>query len=109
MVKQILTAAGFVEGKTFKATRFIKPPKSTYAVYLDSFIGRGADGANLLKEHSYTIELYSATPDPEAEKSIENTLDSFGLEYEKGDRYWIQEEQLYQVTYDFDYIEKIRR
>lgn len=109
MVKQILTSAGFVEGKTFKETRFIKPPKSTYAIYLDSYTGRGADGANLLKEHNYTIELYSDTPDPEAEKRIEDTLDSFGLEYEKGDRYWIQEEQIYQVIYDFSYIEKVRR
>lgn len=109
MVKQILTLAGFIEGKTFKETRFIKPPKSTYAIYLDSYTGRGADGANLLKEHTYTIELYSDTPDPEAEKRIEDTLDSFGLEYEKGDRYWIQEEQLYQVLYEFSYIEKIRR
>ena len=109
MVKRILTDAGFVEGKTFKETRFLNPPRSTYAVYLDSYTGRGADGANLLKEHSYTIELYSATPDPKAEKRIEDTLDSFGLEYEKGDRYWIQGEQLYQVTYDFDFIEKLRR
>lgn len=109
MVKKILTGAGFVEDKTFKETRFLNPPRSTYAVYLDSFTGRGADGANLLKEHSYTIELYSATPDPGAEERIENTLDSFGLEYEKEDRYWIQEEKLYQVTYDFDFIEKLRR
>lgn len=106
MVKEILTSAGFVEGKTFKETRFLNPPKSTYAVYLDSYTGRGADGANLLKEHSYTIELYSATPDPDAEKRIEDSLDSYGLEYEKGSRMWLQAEQLYQVTYDFDFIEK---
>ena len=37
MVKQILTGAGFVENKTFKETRFLNPPKSTYAVYMDSY------------------------------------------------------------------------
>ena len=59
MVKEILTGAGFVEGKTFKETRFLTPPKSTYAVYIDSYTRRGGDGVNLIKEHTYTIELYS--------------------------------------------------
>lgn len=106
MVKKVLTAAGFVEGKTFKETRFLKPPATTYAVYFDSFTRRGADGLNLIKDHDYTIELYSGKPDPKAEANIEASLDAFGLEYEKEDRYWIQEEQLYQVVYSFNYIEK---
>ena len=106
MVKQVLTGAGFEEGKTFKETRFLKPPKTTYAVYMDSFTRRGADGLNLIKDHDYTIELYSYTPDPEAEARIEAILDELGLEYDKDDRYWIQEEQLYQVVYTFRFIEK---
>lgn len=106
MVKRILSGAGFVEGKTFKETRFLKPPKTTYAVYMDSFTRRGADGLNLLKEHTYTIEIYSYTSDPDAEAKIEAMFDSLGLEYEKQPRYWIQEEQLYQVVYTFNYIEK---
>lgn len=106
MVKKILTGAGFVENETFKETRFLKPPKTTYAVYMDSFRGYGADNLNLLKAHSYTIEIYSETPDPEAEAKIEAMFDSLGLEYEKQPRYWIQEEQLYQVIYSFDFIEK---
>lgn len=106
MVKQVLTAAGFVEGRTFKETRFLKPPKTTYAVFMDSYERRGADSLNLLKEHDYTIELYSYTPDPEAEKRIEDSLDSLALEFVKDNRYWIQEEQLYQVIYNFSYIEK---
>lgn len=106
MVKRVLTGAGFVEGKTFKETRFLKPPKTTYAVYMDSFTRRGADGLNLIKDHDYTIELYSYTPDPEAEARIEEILDELGLEYDKDDRYWIQEEQLYQVVYTFGFIQK---
>ena len=106
MVKQVLTLAGFEEGVTFKETRFLKPPRSSYAVYMDSFTRRRADDLALIKEHSYTIELYSYTPDPEAELNIENSLDTLKLEYEKAERYWIQEEQLYQVIYNFDYIEK---
>ena len=106
MVKNVLTGAGFVEGETFKETRFLKPPKTTYAVYMDSFTGRGADGLNLVKDHNYTIELYSYKSDPEAESKIEASLDALGLEYGKDSRYWLQEEQLYQVVYTFNYIEK---
>ena len=106
MVKKILTEAGFVEGKTFKETRFLRPPATTYAVYMDSFRRRGADGLNLIKDHNYTIELYEYTPDSVAEQKIEKAFDKFGIEFEKADRYWIQEEQLYQIVYDFNYIEK---
>ena len=106
MVKRVLTGAGFVEGKTFKETRFLKPPKTTYAVYMDSFTRRGADGLNLMREHNGTIELYSYTPDPTAEAKIEKSLDDLGLEYEKESRYWIESEQLYQVIYTFDFVEK---
>lgn len=106
MVKEVLTGAGFVEGETFRETRFLKPPRTTYAVFMDSFTRRGADGLNLIKDHNYTIELYSYAPDPEAEARIEKSFDDLGLEYEKDDRFWIQEEQLYQVVYTFDFVEK---
>lgn len=106
MVKRVLTNAGFVENKTFKETRFLKAPITTYAVFLDSFTRRGADGSNLIKEHDYTIELYSYKPDPDAEARIEASLDALGLEYDKDERYWIQEEQLYQTIYTFNFIEK---
>lgn len=106
MVKRILIEAGFVEGKTFTETQFISSPKTTYAVFHDSFTRRGADGLNLIKEHDYTIELYSEWPDPEAEARIEAIFDSFGVEYDKDERYWIQAEQLYQVVYRFKNIEK---
>lgn len=106
MVKKVLTGAGFVEGETFRETRFLKPPKTTYAVFMDSFTRRGADGLNLIKDHSYTIELYSYKPDPDAEARIEKILDDLGIEYDKDDRYWIQEEQLYQVVYTFNFVEK---
>ena len=106
MVKKVLTGAGFVENETFKETRFLKPPETTYAIYLDSFERRGADGLNLIKDHDYTIELYSDKPDPEAESRIEASFDTLGLAYEKDDRIWIQAEQIYQTLYTFNHIEK---
>jgi hypothetical protein len=106
MVKEILTEAGFVENKTFKETRFIKPPKTTYAIYLLDISRYGADDGNLITEHSDTIEIYSYKPDPEAERRIEAALDKRAIPFDKQSRYWLQEEQLYQTIYTYDYIEK---
>ena len=107
MVKRVLTGAGFVEGKTYNETRFRTPPKTTYAVYMDSFTGRGADNRNLLKEHNYTIELYSYDKaDRDAEARIEAMFDELGLEYDKSERYWLESEQLCEVVYTFNFIEK---
>lgn len=106
MVDKILTGAGFVLNKTYKETRFLQPPSKTYAIYNDLYNRRGADDLNLLTEHTITIELYEYSPDPEAEKRIEDQFDALGVEYSRQDRYWIQEEQLYQVIYEFDYIKK---
>lgn len=107
MIKTILTESGFIENKTFKETRFLKPPKSTYAVYEDAYSSGGADSANLIKAHSYTIEQYSTVPDPESEARLEATFDKYAIPYEKQPRYWIDSEQLWQVVYTFDHIEKI--
>ena len=107
MVKQVLTRAGFIEDETFRETKFVSPPKNeTYAIYFDSFTRRGADGLNLIKEHSYTIELYAYYPDPEAEDKIEGVFDDLGLEYDKSDRTWIESEHLYLTVYNFEHIEK---
>ena len=106
MVKKVLTDAGFIENKTFKECRFLKPPTTTYAIYLDSYEARGADNLNMIKDHEYIIELYSSTPDPGAEHRIEASLDKFALAYEKEDRYWLESEGLYQVVYSFEYLEK---
>ena len=106
MVREILTGAGFVEGKTFKETRFISPPKSTYAIFIDSYTSRGADGKNLIKEHNYSIEMYCSKPDPTSEGKIEEMFDTFGIEYDKSERYWLETEQLYQIVYSFNFIEK---
>lgn len=102
MVNEILTATGL----PYKESRFLTPPKTTYAIYNDSVDRRGGDNINLLSQHDVSIELYEYAPDPDAEKAIEDQLDLRGIEYSKESRYWIQAEQLYQVVYDFNYIQK---
>lgn len=106
MVNKILTGAGFVLNETYKEARFLKAPKSTYAIYNDAINRRGADNINLLSQHDVSIEVYEYSPDPIKEKAIEDQFDALGIEYDKEARYWIQEEQIYQVVYDFSYYEK---
>ena len=102
MVNKILKEAGL----PYKESRFLKPPSTTYAVYMDAVERRGGDNINLITQHDITIELYEYSPDPEAEKAIEDILDALGIEYSKDPRYWIQDAQLYQVVYEFSYQEK---
>lgn len=106
MVNEILTAAGFVDGKTYKESRFIRPPRQTFIVFNDSFESRGTDDFNKIREHDISLEMYQYAPDSNAERRIENELDIRGIEYQKQSRYWIESEQLYQVIYEFSYIEK---
>lgn len=105
MVKDLLTAAGIQE----RGSRFTKPPAGTYAVWFDHVTAGGADGqAPSIFRHDITLELYSPKQDQQSEASIEQQLGLRGLEWEKGERYWIQTEQLYQTVYDFSYTEKRR-
>lgn len=104
MVTTILTASGI----DFRQTRFPKPPKGTYAVYMDDVTAGGADGYNCIFTHDITVELYEAAPDPDAEKALEAELDAAGLEWTKQSRYWLQTEQRYQVIYEFTYRTKRR-
>lgn len=103
-VNDILSASGI----PYRKTRFLKPPAGTYAVYTDHITTDGPDGIPALLYHSITIELYTASPDPEAEQAVENALVSHGMQFQKQDAYWLQKEQRYQIAYDFEYIEKRR-
>jgi hypothetical protein len=102
MVNTILKDTGL----PYKESRFLKPPSTTYAIYHDAVERRGGDNVNLLSQHDITIELYEYTKDSEAEALIEAQFDANGIEYTKQPRYWLQEEQMYQVVYDFTYYQK---
>ena len=105
MVNDILTAAG-IKGRR---GRFTGTPPSTYAVWMDDITTEGADVApGLLVRHDITIELYENKPDDAKEAALEAELTARGLHYTKQDRYWLQDEQMYQVIYEFTYYEKRR-
>ena len=105
MVTEILKRAGV----KFRQSRYTaKPLPNTYAVYFDDREAGGADGINNLITHNITIEVYESTPDDATEAAIEEAMDAYGLEWSAQARYFIQEEQRYQVIYEFTYIEKRR-
>lgn len=106
MIHEILTEAGFVLNETYKEAFFIKPPKTTYAVYTEAIERRGGDLMNSGKYHDVTIEVYEYAPDPDKEQAIEQAFDERGIKYTKQARYRIVEENLYQIIYEFDYFEK---
>ncbi len=106
MVEDILEQAGFVENQTYRRCRFIKPPQITYAVYFDEFEARGSDDKNLLEEHDCTIEMYSYALDEQSQMKIENALNASGIAYRKASHQFLEDEQLYMVVYEFDYITK---
>ena len=105
MVDKILKQAGV---KYRKSRYTAQPLPDTYAVYFDDREASGADGINCLITHNITIELYESKPDDATEAAIEAALDAAGLEWSSQARYWIQEEQRYQVIYEFSDIEKRR-
>lgn len=102
MVDEILTAVGI----PYKETAFAKPPTGTYAVWLDQIDFRGGDDSISIEEHAVSIELYSPKPDPVNENKIIDELIRKNLEFAKSPRYKLESEQLYQVIFTFDYIEK---
>lgn len=102
MTETILNAAGV----PFRRSRFSQPPKGTYAVYMDDVETDGPDGINRIFNHDVTVEVYEPKPDDKTEAAIEAALDAQGLHYTKQDRYWLQDEQRYQVIYEFSYIIK---
>lgn len=105
MVNDILTEAGV---KYRRGRYTAKPFPATYAVYRDEREAGGADGVNCLITHNITIEVYEREPDDAAEAAIEAALDARGIEWTSQDRYWLPDEQRYQVIYEFTYIEKRR-
>ena len=77
-------------------------------MYTDDITTDGPDNLPLILQHNITVEIYENKPDDAAEAAIEAAISAAGLQWEKQDRYWLQAEQLYQVIYEFNYIEKRR-
>ena len=91
---------------SYKETKFKNPPKEDYCVWNDSKSVYGADRKNLIEEHNISIELYEYSPNDSLEEQIEARFDSLGIPYDKQERYWLDDEKLYQIVYEFSYLQK---
>lgn len=104
MINSILDASRL----PYRRARFLSPPAGTYAVYTDDIETDGPDGQARILAHSSTVELYEPAPDDDAEAAMEDAITAAGLQWTKQDRYWLQDEQRYQVVYEFEWIERRR-
>lgn len=105
MVDEILTAAGV----PYRHNRFPKPPTGTFVVWQDYLDTDGPDGMPpQIFRHNISLEVYEPKPDDKAEAAIEAAMNTACLNWHKQDRYWIDDEQVYQTVYEFSYIEKRR-
>lgn len=105
MIKEILTAAGVAH----RRNRFPKPPAGTFAVWMDNIDTDGPDGMPpQVFYHNVSIELYEPFLDDKSEAAVEAAISAMGLHWTKQDRFWIDDEQMYQTVYEFSYIEKRR-
>lgn len=104
MISEMLSGTGI----PFRRARFPAPPAGSYIVYTDDVSTDGPDGIPALRTHALTLEIYEAAPDDAAEATVETALAARGLQWDKQDRYWLQDEQRYQVIYEFTIYEKVR-
>lgn len=78
---------------------FKKPQQSPYITYLATENQHGSDEENLIIDASYRVELYVSAKDLKLEKKLDD-LFSF-VEFEK-DITFIEETELYLISYEFD-------
>lgn len=91
----------------YKPVRFLKAPSETYAVYFDDVSFSGADDLIAIKEHELRIEVYGDVIDYDVESQIEQRLIDLTLEFQKGERTWLNSEQMYMTVYYVEYTTKI--
>ena len=90
----------------YKPVRFLKPPKETYAVYFDDVTFRGADDLIGIEDHTVRIEVYGDVINHDIESKIETRLIDLKLEFDKGERTWLNSEQMFMTTYTVQYTTK---
>lgn len=93
--------------RQFKPYKNKPVPKPPYLIYLISTeSSSGADYCNLISRKRVTVELYTIQKNTCLENKVEGAISSF--EYEKYEDY-IEAEEMYLVSYEFDIYEKTGR
>lgn len=109
ILNDILEGAGFVNEKTYRQTRFVTAPRETYCTWDVNESYRGTDDFEIvIKQSDFSIDLYQSEPDERPEMRIEKQLILHELPFTKSTRDFIQAEKLYQTTYEFTFLEKVK-
>ena len=95
-------------GYPIAETAFIDETPLPSIVYLDEQENSGPDNANMITQHTVSIEFYSEIVDENAEKKIEGIPDEKGIPYTK-ERAWVDSERFFMTSYDLDEILEKRR
>lgn len=93
---------------------FIKPPKLPYIVFIQAKDVRGVSKDNLIIDSDVSVELYTSLPDEELEKKVRKVIIDDILNVSNNDdeieisqeMEYIESEQMYMTTFDFNLIEK---
>lgn len=86
--------------------KFTKPQTPPFAVYYESGTDiRGADGLNLYRDTSVTVELYTRSKSPALERSIEALFEDVPLD--KSADIHISAENLMKTEFTFNTVQKI--
>lgn len=107
-VEEMLSPVGVpVAYRQFKPYKNKPVPSPPYLIYLfPSERGYGPDNCNLIIHKRVSVELYTNAKNTQLEKKVEAAISAY--KYEKSEDY-IDSENMYMVTYDFNIYEKIRR
>lgn len=88
-------------------TCFKNPPSLPYIVFTESKEVGGADLRNMIADRDITIEFYSAKIDNLNESKIEGILNSNAIEFQKGERTWIDQDKFFMTPFYFSLKERI--
>lgn len=94
--------------------KFIKPPKLPYILFLQEKNIRGVADNNLIIDSDVSIELYESIPSKELENKVRNIIINDILKVSNNDdeieinqdSEYIEKEQLWLTSFDFNLIEK---
>lgn len=75
----------------------VEPPFAIY--YRDGLQTTGADNINYYNYNTYTIEIYTDTPDRDLEEKLENELINNEIFYKKSGDIYISDEKMYVVYF----------
>lgn len=85
-------------------SHFNKPPSVPFVVYTLPETNRyGADNRNMLTKSTVRVELYTDHKDIQLENKVAELFSEYEIDsYET----WLSEQQLYQVVFEFEIINK---